>query len=111
MAVAGFGKDDVELVQEQNRLTIRGKLKETNGKTYLHRGIATRAFERHFDLVDYVEVTDATMGEGLLAISLKRELPEALKPRSIPINAGTFVPLGRKPSGAIERQADVKRAA
>ena len=46
MAVAGFGKDDVELVQEQNRLTIRGKLKETNGKTYLHRGIATRAFER-----------------------------------------------------------------
>ena len=111
MAVAGFGKDDVELVQEQNRLTIRGKLKETNAKTYLHRGIATRAFERYFDLADYVEVTDATMGEGLLVISLKRELPEALKPRSIPINAGTFVPLGRKPSGAIELQADAKRAA
>jgi molecular chaperone IbpA len=111
MAVAGFAKDDVEVVQEQNRLTVRGKLKETAGKTYLHRGIATRAFERHFDLADYVEVTDATMGEGLLVISLKRELPEALKPRSIPINAGTFVPLGRKPSGAIEHQADAKRAA
>ena len=64
MAVAGFGKDDVEIVQEQNRLSVRGKLKESNGTTYLHRGIATRAFERHFDLADYVEVTDATMGEG-----------------------------------------------
>ena len=111
MAVAGFAKDDVELVQEQNRLTVRGKLKETSSKTYLHRGIATRAFERHFDLADYVEVTDATMGEGLLVISLKRELPEALKPRSIPINAGTFVPLGRKLSGSIEHQAEDKRAA
>ena len=111
MAVAGFGKDDVELVQEQNRLTIRGRLKETHGRTYLHRGIATRAFERHFDLADYVEVTDATMGEGLLVISLKRELPEALKPRSIPINVGTFVPLARKSSTAVEHQADAKRAA
>src|ERR1043165_3353418 len=104
MAVAGFGKDDVELVQEQNQLTVRGKLKEPNGKIFLHRGIATRAFERHFDLADYVEVTDATMGEGLLVVSLKRELPEALKPRSIPINAGTFVPMDRNPSGAIERK-------
>jgi len=58
-----------------------------------------------------VEITDATMGEGLLVISLKRELPEALKPRSIPINAGTFVPLGRKLTGAIEHQADAQRAA
>jgi molecular chaperone IbpA len=111
MAVAGFGKDDVELVQEQNRLTIRGRLKETDARTYLHRGIATRAFERHFDLADYVEVTDATMGEGLLVISLKRELPEALKPRSIPINVGTFVPLGRKLPATVEHQADAKRAA
>jgi molecular chaperone IbpA len=111
MAVAGFAKEDVEIVQEQNRLTVRGQLKESNGKTYLHRGIATRAFERRFDLADYVEITDATMGEGLLVISLKRELPEALKPRSIPINAGTFVPLGRKPAGAIEHQADAQRAA
>ena len=111
MAVAGFAKEDVEIVQEQNRLTVRGQLKESNGKTYLHRGIATRAFERRFDLADYVEITDATMGEGLLVISLKRELPEALKPRSIPINAGTFVPLGRKSASAIEHQADAPRAA
>ncbi len=111
MAVAGFGRDDIELVQEQNRLSVRGKLKEPHGKTYLHHGIATRAFERHFDLADYVEVTDATMGEGLLVITLKRELPEALKPRSIPINAGTFVPLGRKLGGTIEHKADDKLVA
>ena len=111
MAVAGFGKDDVEIVQEQNRLSVRGKLKEPNTKTYLHRGIAARSFERHFDLADYVEVTDATMGEGLVVISLKRELPEALKPRSIPINAGTFVPMGRKPAGTIEHKAEKQLAA
>lgn len=111
LAVAGLSRDDVEIVQEPNRLTIRGKQNEADGKTYLHRGIAPRSFERIFDLADYVEVTDATMGEGLLVLSLKRELPEALKPRSIPINAGTFVPLGRKPSGAIEHQADARRAA
>ena len=111
MAVAGFGRDDIELVQEQNRLTIRGKRKDSAGKTYLHRGIATRAFVHHFDLADYVEVTDAAMGEGLLVISLRRELPEALKPRAIPINAGTFVPLGRRPSGGVAHQGDTDRAA
>ena len=79
---------------EHNRLFIRGKLKDRSGSTYLHRGIASRAFERQFDLADYIEVTGATMGDGLLLIDLKRELPEALKPRSIPINAGTFVHLG-----------------
>jgi len=102
MAVAGFGKDDIEIVREQNLLSVRGKLREANGKTYLHRGIATRAFERNFDLADYVEVTDATMGEGLLVIALKRELPEALKPRRIPINSGTFLPLARKAAGTVE---------
>jgi molecular chaperone IbpA len=110
MAVAGFGKDDIDIVQEQNRLSVRGKLKDPDSKTYLHRGIATRAFVHQFDLADYVEVTDATMGEGLLVISLKRELPEALKPRTIPINAGTFVPLGRKPSEIVERQREFDRA-
>jgi molecular chaperone IbpA len=111
MAVAGFCKDDIELVQEPNRLTVRGKLKETTGKIYLHRGIASRAFDRTFHLADYVEVTDATMGEGLLVVSLRRELPDELKARSIPINVGTFVPLGRKPTGAIDHQADAKHAA
>jgi molecular chaperone IbpA len=101
MAVAGLAKDDIEIVQEQNRLSVRGSLKDASDKTYLHRGITTRPFERHFDLADFVEVTDATMGEGLLVINLKRELPEALKARCVPINAGAFVPLGRKTSGSI----------
>jgi molecular chaperone IbpA len=81
-------------VLEHNRLFIRGKLKDRSGSTYLHRGIASRAFERQFDLADYIEVTGATMGDGLLVIDLQRELPEALKPRTIPINAGTFMHVG-----------------
>jgi molecular chaperone IbpA len=90
MAVAGFSKDDLEVVAEHNRLTVRGQIKDREGKTYLHRGIATRSFQRQFDLADFVEVTGATMGDGLLVIDLKRELPEELKPRIIEINAGTI---------------------
>lgn len=110
MALAGFRKEDIEIVQEQSRLTIRGAMKEGTSQTYLHRGIATRAFERRFDLADYVEVVDATMGEGLLVITLRRELPDALKPRSIPINAGTFLSLPRKPADTIEHPADQRAA-
>lgn len=87
LAVAGFSQDDIEIVSEHNKLTVRGKAKERNSGTYLHRGIAGRAFERQFDLAEYVEVTGATLENGLLEIALKRELPEALKPRSIPIGS------------------------
>jgi molecular chaperone IbpA len=93
LALAGLTKDDVEIVLEHNRLFIRGKRKDRDGSVYLHRGIASRPFERQFDLADYVEVTGAAMGDGLLVVDLKRELPEALKPRTIPINAGTFMHL------------------
>jgi molecular chaperone IbpA len=110
MAIAGFRKEDIEIVQEQTRLTIRGMLKDAGDKSYLHQGIATRAFERRFDLADFVEVCDATMGEGLLVITLRRELPDTLKPRSIPINAGTFVSLPRKAADAIEHRADQRAA-
>jgi molecular chaperone IbpA len=88
MAVAGFAKDDIEVVAEHNRLTVCGQIKEHNARTYLHRGIAARSFQRQFDLADFIEVTGATMGDGLLVIDLKRELPEELKPRKIEINAG-----------------------
>ncbi len=111
LAVAGFCTDEIEIVAEQNLLTVRGRLKRRNGQEYLYRGIAARSFERVFNLADHVEVTGALMGDGLLVIDLKRELPEALKPRSIPINVGTFVPLGRKVPGEVEYQADAKRAA
>jgi molecular chaperone IbpA len=85
LAVAGFGRDDIEIVSEQNLLSVRGRLTDKPEAEYLHRGIAARSFERVFDLADYIEVTGAMMGEGLLVIDLKRELPEALKPRRIEI--------------------------
>ena len=85
LAVAGFSKDEIEIVSEQNLLTVRSQLKDKTGHEYLFRGIATRSFERVFVLADYIEVTGAMMGDGLLIIDLRRELPEALKPRRIDI--------------------------
>lgn len=84
-ALAGFSKDDVEIVTERNRLCVRAAAKDDDSRVYLHRGLARRAFERVFDLADFTEVVGATMNDGLLTIELRRELPEALKPRSIPI--------------------------
>jgi molecular chaperone IbpA len=93
MALAGFSRDEVEIIAEQNQLVVRGHKKEPTGANYLHRGIDNGTFARHFQLADFVEVTEATMGDGLLVIELKRELPEALKPRSIPIKAGKILQL------------------
>jgi molecular chaperone IbpA len=88
MAVAGFSGDDIEIIQAENRLMIKGAAKNGGTKTYLYRGLAARQFSREFDLANYVEVTGAELSNGLLMISLKREVPEAMKPRSIPINVG-----------------------
>jgi molecular chaperone IbpA len=85
LAVAGFTQDDIEIKRDGNLLAVRGRAKESEPRTYLHRGIAGRAFERQFDLAEHVEVTGASLENGLLEIVLKRELPEALKPRRIPI--------------------------
>jgi molecular chaperone IbpA len=88
IAIAGFARDDVEIVAEQNRLTIRGHQEPGDGETYLHRGIAARSFERKFDLADHAEVVGAVLANGLLTIDLKREVPDALKPRRIEIGSG-----------------------
>lgn len=88
MAVAGFGQDDIELVQKSNRLTVRGRAKDVEDRTYLHRGIAGRSFARDFDLADHVDVAGAHIDQGLLSITLKREVPEAYKPRTIKITTG-----------------------
>ena len=88
MALAGFSNDDVEVVTENNRLSIRGRLKDKAETRYLHQGIAQRSFHRVFDLADYIVVTGARMDNGLLVVDLKRELPEALKPRRIEIGKG-----------------------
>jgi molecular chaperone IbpA len=88
MAVAGFGKHDVEIEVNENTLSIRGEKKEAEKEhTFLHRGIASRAFERRFQLADHVEVSGADVEDGLLSVDLKREVPERLKPRMIEIGA------------------------
>jgi molecular chaperone IbpA len=86
VALAGFAKNDLEVVSESGRLVVRGKMSErADDIEYLHRGIASRSFERRFDLADYVEVEGATFENGLLTIGLRRELPEKFKPRMIEI--------------------------
>jgi molecular chaperone IbpA len=89
MAIAGFSPDEIELTQKENLLVVVGQKKGLEeGKQYLHRGIATRAFKQTFSLADHVKVTNASLDNGLLTVQLVREVPEALKPRRIEISAG-----------------------
>lgn len=89
MAVAGFAEKDIDIEAKENSLTVRGEqtsTEETQEREYLHRGIATRTFERRFQLEEHVEVKSASLENGLLHIGLVREIPEAMKPRTISIN-------------------------
>jgi molecular chaperone IbpA len=89
IAVAGFKPDELAVDVKENVLTVSGhKNPEDEAKRYLHRGLAERNFERRFQLADYVVVTDAALTDGLLSVSLKRELPEQLKPRRVEIKTG-----------------------
>ena len=86
IAVAGFRPDELTIEVKENLLTVQGrKAANDDARKFLHRGLAERNFERRFQLADYVIVNDANLADGLLSISLKRELPEALKPRTIKI--------------------------
>lgn len=86
LAAAGFRPEELEVVSQPNMLVVSGrKAKADEGRTYLHRGIAARNFERRFELADHVVVRTAAYADGVLTIDLARELPEALKPRRIPI--------------------------
>lgn len=88
MAVAGFAPDELSIMVEGATLTVEGRKAEPDaGRNYLHRGIAQRAFRQQFELADFVEVESAAHENGLLSIELKRELPEAMKPRRIEIGA------------------------
>jgi molecular chaperone IbpA len=91
LAVAGFSPDELELVVKENLLTVRGKGNDASDQqaTYLHRGIAQRAFEHRFQLADYVKVTGANLANGLLDIQLVREVPEAKKPQQIKIGGAS----------------------
>ncbi|MGE3918469.1 MAG: Hsp20 family protein [Hyphomicrobiaceae bacterium] len=89
MAVAGFGQDDIKIEMKEQSLTIKGDKKpDDKERQFLHRGIATRAFERRFQLADHVEVTGADLKDGLLHVDLVRNVPERLKPRTIAIGGG-----------------------
>ncbi len=89
LALAGFTEKDLDITSEQNILIVRGKTETDVERKYLHRGIATRSFERKFQLADHVKVTKASMENGLLHIQLMKEIPEAMKPRKIEINSDT----------------------
>jgi len=89
IAVAGFRPDEIEIVAQQNQLTVTGKRTDDNSRgEYLHRGIAARPFERRFQLADFIEAGNARFENGLLSIELKRVVPEAMKPRRIEIGGG-----------------------
>jgi molecular chaperone IbpA len=89
LAVAGFSEDDLSIEFKQNSLLVTGQRKAAEQRTYLHRGIAERSFERRFGLADHVRVAGAKLENGLLTIDLVRELPEQLKPRKIEIGSAT----------------------
>lgn len=99
IAVAGFKAEELSIEVKENLLTVQGrKAANDQVKRYLHRGLAERNFERRFQLADYVVVAEAQLADGLLSVSLKRELPEALKPRKIEITTA-------KPDTLIEGEA------
>jgi len=100
MAVAGFGREEVNVEIKETSLSVRGEKKADEGKRdFLHRGIAQRSFERRFQLADHVEVTGADLKDGLLHIDLVRNIPERMKPRMIAIGASD------EPSKHIEASA------
>jgi molecular chaperone IbpA len=98
MAVAGFAEDELSIESKENTLTVKGEKKDSTegeGKEFLYRGIAARSFERRFQIADHVEVKGASLENGLLHVDLVREIPEAMKPRTIAIN-------GKKPQKQVE---------
>ena len=94
VAVAGFGENELSVEAKENTLTIKGEkqVKQDNSGEVLYQGIAGRAFERQFQLADYVQVKGANLENGLLHVELVREIPEAKKPRQIAIGNGTAKP-------------------
>jgi molecular chaperone IbpA len=85
IAVAGFRSEEIEITSQQNQLLVRGQKSSEESSNYVHRGIANRSFERRFALADHIQVRGADLRDGMLAIELVREIPEAMKPRKIEI--------------------------
>ncbi len=99
LAVAGFKPDEIDIIAQQNVLIVTGKKSdesEDRGSDYIYRGIANRSFERRFALADHIQVRGADLKDGLLAIELVREIPEAMKPKKINIGSGSERPSGER---------------
>lgn len=119
LAVAGFDPEELSVTAQQNLLTVSGEKRSAMGcgsgwkdeglRHFLHHGIATRAFERRFELADHVKVVGANLGNGLLTIELRREMPEAMQPRRIEIGTGGGQALASRRIGA--QAAEERRAA
>src|SRR3954470_4741664 len=105
LAVAGFGEPELNITQEANLLVITGKKSGEDQEHYLYRGVATRGFERRFELADHVKVAGAQLQNGLLTIELKRELPEEMKPRKIAIGNSTALPKSETKQIGSEKKA------
>lgn len=106
LALAGFKPEEVEIVAQQNQLTVSGRqAADEEQREYLHRGIATRAFTRRFQLADFIEVDSADFDNGLLSISLKRVVPDEMKPRKIEIGQDGSVQKLLQDRKTEERQA------
>jgi molecular chaperone IbpA len=86
LAVAGFGEDELTITHQPNMLVIEGAKAENDELQYLHHGLALRSFQRQFELADHVTIVAANLENGLLVVDLKKEIPEAMKPRRIAIN-------------------------
>jgi molecular chaperone IbpA len=106
LAVAGFRQNEIDITARQNLLVITGRKAENRNKdgNFLHMGIATRAFERRFELADFVRVENAELRDGLLSIELVREIPEAMKPRKISINGGSSETIEGSSEARVESQ-------
>jgi molecular chaperone IbpA len=105
LAVAGFGRDEIDITAQQNLLLVTGRKDDkATGPNFLHVGIATRSFERRFELADFVFVEDARLSDGLLVIDLVREVPEAMKPKTIAIKTGA-------PLAAVENTSETQAQA
>jgi molecular chaperone IbpA len=114
LAVAGFKPDELDITAQQNVLIVSGRKQdesEDKGNNYVYRGIATRSFERRFALADHIQVKGADMKDGLLSISLVREIPEAMKPKKIDIGGSeSRSAIGKKPASQQTLEAEAEHA-
>ncbi len=104
LAVAGFSREEIEITAQQGLLVVSGKKDDKAGAgNFLHLGIANRGFERRFELADFVFVEDARLNDGLLVIDLVRQVPEAMKPKSVAIKTGA-------PLAAVDNAPEAEQA-